>query len=159
LKGTTYRGDVDLLHHIVKIIIHCDAWYLHHFPHRTYQPISAVSIPFSCPQENDVDDDIIDDDDDDDNNIGNDDDDRMDDEMMPANSNSNERRSDWSHVDTGNSFSSFMILDVVMAWYDDKFYLGTICEVDVDNELFTVHFHDDDMEVDSYNACWLQHLQ
>jgi hypothetical protein len=150
--GTTYRGDISLLHHIVKIIIHCDAWYFHHFPHRTFTPISQLSIPFNRSHEDD------DEDDDDSDNADDDEDDdvSMEDERAD---NNNRARGDWSHVDTGNSFSSFMILDMVMAWFDDKFYLGTICEIDVDNELFTIHFHDDDMEVDSYRACWLQHLE
>ena len=46
-----------------------------------------------------------------------------------------------------------------MAWYDDEFYHAEIVEVDGSNEMFTLVFYDDNMEVDSYKEQWLKHVE
>jgi len=66
--------------------------------------------------------------------------------------------STWSNINTNNTFDSFELNDIVEAWYDDKYYTAQIIEKDHDDELFTLLFLDDYMEVDSYKAQWIKHL-
>ena len=62
-------------------------------------------------------------------------------------------------MNSGNSFECFELNDTVMGWYDDNYYTAKIIEVDDVNKLFTLLFFDDGMEVDSYKAQWLKHIQ
>jgi len=106
--------------------------YLSAFPHRTFERIDKLSIRIIRPDA------LIDDGGDDENG---------------------ENNGEWDHINTENIFSSFELYDDVMAWYDDAFYLAVINEIDFNNESFTVTFYEDQMEVDSYKACWLNHLE
>ena len=90
--------------------------------------------------------------DDDDGSIGSDRDDADDADAVDGDNN------DWDAVDTQNEFSAFEDGDDVMAWFDDRFYLAQIVEVDVQNELFTLLFYDDNMEVNNYKAQWMKHV-
>jgi hypothetical protein len=65
---------------------------------------------------------------------------------------------DWDAVDTQNEFSAFEDGDDVMAWFDNQFYLARVVEVDAENELFTLLFYDDNMEVNRYKAQWMKHV-
>jgi hypothetical protein len=163
---TVYRGDITLLRHVVKIIIHASAIYLHAFPHRQYPPISQYSVDVVRPilyhddGNDDHEDDEGDDDDDDDDEGGDDDnnvDDNDDDDDVIMN-NEDDRHGEWDHVDTGYKFSAFQYDDLVMAWFDDNFYEGRIIEVDGAREMFTIQFILDNVETDSYKACWLKHM-
>ena len=49
--------------------------------------------------------------------------------------------------------------DDVMAWFDNRYYLARIVEVDDTNKLFRLVFYDDDMEVDNYKAQWMKHVE
>jgi hypothetical protein len=125
--------------------------YLHVFPHREYPPISDFSVNVIRPETiaNDNDDD---DDENDDNKNGNEENNNN----IADNNNAVDRR--WRGIDTGNTFESFELYDIVMAWYDDAFYIATIMEIEKTNKLFTILFTDDNLEVNSYKACWLKHL-
>jgi hypothetical protein len=167
---STYRGDIDILSSIVKIIAHVDAYYLSHNPHRTFDSISDVSIPVHLPafppvadhvnaanHDNNADDIIeddssSDDDDDDDDYVGSEDDDH---DVVTGDAG----RDDWGSEDTGNTFASFEHGDDVMAWFDDRYYLARIVEVDDTNELFRLVFYDDNMEVNDYKAQWMKHVE
>lgn len=49
--------------------------------------------------------------------------------------------------------------DIVNAWYDDAFYIAIVIESDSVNQLFTLYFINDGMEVDSYKPCRMKHLE
>ena len=46
---STFRGTVDFLSSVVRIIAHVDAYYLHNHPHRTFLSIDSVSISVCHP--------------------------------------------------------------------------------------------------------------
>jgi hypothetical protein len=160
---STFRGTVDFLSSVVRIIAHVDAYYLHNHPHRTFLSIDSVSISVCRPVSLAIVREIADDEsledgssDDDDGNCDNnidDDGDAMQNEVEESAS-----RSEWSSVDTENTFSSFEVNDDVMAWFDDKYYLARVVEVDSSNELFTLVLYDDGMEVNNYKAQWMKHV-
>jgi hypothetical protein len=166
--GSTYRGDINMLHSIVRIIANTDAIYLSSYPHRQFPSINEISVNIVRPnnnnndenndEDNNDDDDndaginnIVDGDDDVDNNVDNDD--------GVDNNDVNEGVGDWNDVNTGNNYSSFELNDIVMGWFDDAFYTARIVENDDENELFTLLFLDDGMEVNSYKAQWIKHLE
>ena len=175
---STYRGEVDRLFLIVKIIAHVDAYYLSHSPHRTFDSINVVSIPVHRPAppppvahapaaanvvaiDDQLDDDIVEDDsstDDDENDddavLGDDSDDEDDDAVI-----ADAAHDDWESEDTGNTFASFEHGDDVMAWFDDRYYLARIVEVDDTNELFRLVFYDDNTEENDYKAQWMKHVE
>ena len=99
-----------------------------------------------------IEDDSSSDDDDDDDYVGSEDDDH---DVVTGDAG----RDDWGSEDTGNTFASFEHGDDVMAWFDDQFYLARIVEVDAENELFTLLFYDDNMEVNRYRAQWMKHVE
>jgi hypothetical protein len=90
--------------------------------------------------------------DDDDASIDSDHDDADDADAVDGDNN------DWDAVDTQNEFSAFEDGDDVMAWFDNQFYLARVVEVDAENELFTLLFYDDNMEVNRYKAQWMKHV-
>ena len=153
ISDSTFRSDIHLLTAVLTIIAHVDAYYLFHHPHRTFDSIDTVSVEVNRPlslQEDSIQD------------VDNEDEDGVDvDDGTNSNVTTNPAmsRSDWSAVDTHNTFSAFEVGDSVMAWYDDEFYHAEIVEVDGSNEMFTLVFYDDNMEVDSYKAQWLKHVE
>jgi hypothetical protein len=154
--GTVYRGKLSFLRHVIKIIIHADAMYLHSFPHREYPSIAVFSVNVVRPEfevarliDNNRDGEVAENNNDDSNNNR-----RAVNDLRHSQVDAR-----WAGINTGNSFGSFELHDTVMAWYDDAFYIATIVEIDNTNQLFTVHFIDDHLEVNSYEARWLKHLE
>lgn len=174
--------------YVLRIIANTDAIYISYHPHRHFPNIAELSIPFQLPHytndnDNDSDDDSDsdhdndvdvndsdnDDDDDDDESIFQGENVELDEDMEEINNKKNKKQmkktknnkndGDWNSVDTGNLFSHFEMNDIVVGWYDDDYYTAKIVEVDSVNELFTLLFFDDGMEVDSYRAQWLKHIQ
>ena len=150
---STFRGTVDFLSSVVRIIAHVDAYYLHNHPHRTFLSIDSVSISVCRPVSLAIVREIADDESLEDGSSDGDDGDAMQNEVEESAS-----RSEWSSVDTENTFSSFEVNDDVMAWFDDKYYLARVVEVDSSNELFTLVLYDDGMEVNNYKAQWMKHV-
>ena len=158
ISDSTFRSDIHLLTAVLTIIAHVDAYYLFHHPHRTFDSIDTVSVEVNRPvslQEDSIQD------------VDNEEDEDEDEDGVDVDDGTNSNvttnlamsRSDWSAVDTHNTFSAFEVGDSVMAWYDDEFYHAEIVEVDGSNEMFTLVFYDDNMEVDSYKAQWLKHVE
>jgi hypothetical protein len=56
----------------------------------------------------------------------NDDGDDNDGRMPERNASDNNSVGEWDHINTGNSFNIFKLYDVVMGWFDDKFYIAEI---------------------------------
>jgi hypothetical protein len=167
--GTVYRGEPSFLQSVVKLILHVDAWYLSISPHRLFISIRELSIDVVRPvrpvppvhdegDNNVVDDNVVHEDDhaemeqkyDDEN-----DNDARDNERIIA---QNGAVGEWEHVDTGNTFESFEMDDIVSAWFDTKFCEARIVEVDNENKCFTLHFFEDDQETANYEGRWMKHV-
>ena len=134
--GTVYRGKPSFLQHVIKIIIHTDAYYMSFSPHCKFASITQLSIDVARPARNagenidDRDDTIVDeanavneindvrkpeerkyDDEDEDEdyegNAVNDSGETVDDDV---------ERGEWEEVDSGNVFNSLELDDVATAW-------------------------------------------
>jgi hypothetical protein len=179
ILNSVYRGRIHknnsalTLSHIIKILIHSDAVYIRYHPHRTHHPIvsssrcidlaieraillqqqqtprpipkkksnrsksssstktSSSSSSSSCSSSS----------------------------SSSSSSQNSSRSSAINRVDTGCKYSDFEIEDVVMAWYNDDFYIATIREKDNTNQLFTFNLEfDDETESSDYEPREIKHL-
>jgi hypothetical protein len=152
-SGTVYRGKIDFLTHVVRVIFHASAIYLTVKPHREFLPIWRYSVRVVRPEVRAIEEEDESDGDEDGDNINND-------PIVVEQNDAQERNvGDWDHIDTGNVFGAFELHDDCMAWYDDNFYIASIVEIDETNQQYTVLFRDDQLEVRAYKACWIKHFE